>query len=68
MIQVYLLTPEQAESLIGVEFMPNNFFNPIQDADGNWIISQEEVNQSNIKWVKQLSMIDFNPIINPGPY
>lgn len=67
MIEVYLLTQEQAASLIGVEFIPSNFFNPIQDANGNWIISQEEVNQCSIKWVKQLPIIAYNPIINVGP-
>ena len=62
---VYQLTPEQADSLIGVEFMPDNIFNPIQDADGNWIISQEEVNQTTIEWIKELPQIEYNPIISP---
>jgi hypothetical protein len=61
---VYQLTPEQADSLIGVEFVPDNYFNPIQDADGNWIISQEEVNQTAIEWVKELPQIEHKPIIN----
>ena len=65
MIEVYLLTEEQAQSLIGVEYIPDNFFNPIQDANGNWIISQEEVQQCNIRWVKQLTTIEYNPIIYP---
>ena len=60
---VYLLTPEQAESLINVEVVPDNFFNPIQDADGNWIITEEEVSQTSIEWVKELPKIDYNPII-----
>jgi len=64
MIQVYQLTTEQADSLIGVEFMPDNIFNPIQDVDGNWIISQEEVNQTKIEWVKELPQIEYNPIVN----
>lgn len=63
MIQVHLLTEEQAQSLIGVEFMPYSFFNPIQDADNNWIISQEEVNQCSFKWVKELPLTPYNPII-----
>jgi hypothetical protein len=63
MIQVYQLTSEQADSLIGVEFVPDNYFNPIQDADGNWIISIEEVNQCSIEWVKLLPPIEYNPII-----
>jgi hypothetical protein len=65
---VYLLTPEQAESLINVEVIQDNFFNPIQDADGNWIISQEEVDQCNIRWVKSLPQIEYNPVIEKYPY
>jgi hypothetical protein len=60
---VYLLTSYQADSLRGVEFMPDNFFNPIQDANGNWIITEEEVSQTSIEWVKDLPQIQYEPII-----
>jgi hypothetical protein len=60
-MEVYLLTLEQAQSLIGIEFMPDNYFNPIQDADGNWIISIEEFEQCSITWVKELTLINYNP-------
>ena len=63
MIEVHLLTAEQAASLIGVEFLPYSYFNPIQDADGLWVITQEEVSQSTIEWVKTLPLIEFKPII-----
>jgi hypothetical protein len=56
------LTPEQAEQLKGIEFAPDNFFNPIQDADGNWIISIEEVEQTTIDWVKELPRIEYKPV------
>jgi hypothetical protein len=59
---VALLTPEQAEQLRGIEFAPDNFFNPIQDADGNFIISLEEVEQTSIDWVKELPRIEYKPI------
>jgi hypothetical protein len=62
MIEVHLLTAEQAASLIGVEFLPYSYFNPIQDADGLWVITQEEVNQCSIDWVKALPLITFKPI------
>jgi hypothetical protein len=61
---VYLLTPEQADSLKGVEVMPDNLFNPIQDANGNWIITDEEVSQTSIEWVKDLPQIEYEPIIH----
>jgi hypothetical protein len=56
------LTPEQAEQLKGIEFAPDNYFNPIQDADGNFIISLEEVEQTTIDWVKTLPRIEYKPI------
>jgi hypothetical protein len=62
MIQVYLLTQEQADSIRDIEFIPDNLFNPILDADGNWIISQEEVNQCSIEWVKLLPKIEYKPL------
>jgi len=61
---VHLLTEQEAQSLIGVEFIPDNYFNPIQDADGNWIISIEEVQQCSIDWVKLLPLITYKPIEN----
>jgi hypothetical protein len=63
MIQVALLTQQQAESLKGVEVVAGNFFNPIQDVDENWIISIEEVEQTSIQWVKELPLIEYKPII-----
>ena len=58
---VALLTQEQADSLLGVEFMEDNFYNPIQDDDNNWIISLEEVNQSTLEWLKDLPLIEYKP-------
>ena len=60
---VYLLTTYQANSIKGVEFMPDSYFNPIQDANNNWIITEEEVSQTSIEWVKDLPQIEYEPII-----
>lgn len=57
------LTAQQAESLQGVEVVPSNFFNPIQDAQGRWIISVEERDQCSIEWVKQCPEIEYEPVI-----
>jgi hypothetical protein len=64
MIQVALLTEQQAEQLKGIEVVPDNYFNPIQDANGNWIISLEEVDQCSIDWVKSLELIKYEPIVH----
>lgn len=62
---VYLLTESQKNKLIGIEFIPDNFYNPIQDIDKNWIISDQEVEQTtneNYLWVKDLPQIEYKPI------
>ena len=61
---VYLLTPAQKESLLDKCYFNHTFFNPIQDAEDNWIISQEEVSLAtydDILWVKDLPQIEYNP-------
>jgi hypothetical protein len=59
---VAVLTEKQATQLKGVEIVQDNYFNPIQDKNGNWIISLEEVEQCGIDWVKELPLINYEPI------
>ena len=43
------------------------FFNPILDVDGNWVISEQEINQcvnNEFYWLKNLKLSEFNPPIN----
>jgi hypothetical protein len=64
MIQVGLLTIEQKDSLVGQWYAPDSYFNPIQDAQDNWIISTEEMEQCvnvNYLWVKDLELIEYVP-------
>ena len=65
MILVAQLTEEQAVELSTIEFIPDTFFNPIQDINGTWIISVEEVEQCTIQWVKELPLIEYLPVPNP---
>lgn len=61
---VYLLTEEQKKSLEGKCYYNGIFFNPIQDADYKWVISEEEVENAEyeeILWVKDLPQIEYNP-------
>jgi hypothetical protein len=65
-MEVGLLTLEQKEELVGQQFAPDSYFNPIQDINDNWIISQEEMNQccnSQFLWVKDLPLIEYVPKI-----
>jgi hypothetical protein len=58
---VFQLTPEQAEQLRGTLYAADLYYNPIQDANDNWIVSVEEVGQCSIDWVKQLQAIEYIP-------
>jgi len=61
---VYLLTEQQKNSLIGKRYFSNSYFNPIQDINDNWIISEEEVltaDNEDILWVKDLEQIEYEP-------
>jgi hypothetical protein len=61
---VGLLNQEQKDSLVGQLYTDDSYFNPIQDADDNWIISTEEmINCTNeeFMWVKDLELITYVP-------
>ena len=71
MIQVGLLTQVQKDELIGQWYAPDSYFNPIEDADNNWVISQEEMSQCvnpNFLWVKDLPLIEYKPKPTPPPF
>jgi hypothetical protein len=64
MIYVYLLTDLQKDDLIGQWYAPDSYFNPIQDANDDWVISTEEVDQCvnpELQWVKDLPLIEYIP-------
>ena len=68
MIQVGLLTEVQKDELQGQWYAPDSYFNPIQDINNNWVISQEEMEQCvnpSFDWVKQLPLISYEPIPTP---
>ena len=69
-ILVALLTETQKNELIGQLYAPDSYFNPIQDADGNWIISTQEQEfcvNPDFLWVKNLPLIPYKPDPGPGP-
>ena len=67
-MKVRQITTEQKDLLIAQTWDGVQYFNPTQDADGNWFISNEEVNgcthESVNEWIHELVEIDYNPIIN----
>lgn len=62
--KVGVITPTQKDELIGQQWEPRSYFNPIQDCFDEWVISQEEI-EGNINpdfpWVNQLQLIDYCP-------
>lgn len=65
---VGLLTIVQKDELVGQQYTDDSYFNPIQDANDNWIISTEEMDFcTNVQfmWVKDLDLIPYNPKPNP---
>lgn len=61
---VYLLTEQQKELIVGKEYIKDSYFNPIQDINDNWIISEYEVlnaENEDILWVKDLEQIEYEP-------
>jgi hypothetical protein len=68
MIQVGLLTESQKNELLGQLYDEDSYFNPIQDANDDWIISVEEMEfcvNPEFQWVKDLPLIDYKP--KPSP-
>ena len=68
MIQVGLLTESQKDSLVGQLYDEDSYFNPIQDANYDWIISIEEMEfcvNPEFQWVKDLPLIDYKPKPEP---
>jgi len=56
------LTQAQRDSLVGVQFMPNTYFNlDLKDINNNYVIHETEINQCNIEWLKQLPLEVYEP-------
>ena len=62
-MKVAIVTENQKNLLVGQRFNQNSYFNPVQDADDNWVISYEEIQQCSSPlfwWIKDLTPIDYN--------
>jgi hypothetical protein len=60
MRQVAIITEEEKDKLIGRQFMTDVYFNPIQDLNGNWVISSEEIDQSEDKEIISFKDLRLN--------
>lgn len=63
-MEVYLLSEEQKDLLVGRKLDEVTYFNPTKDKDGFWFISIEEIQQCTkpeFNWINNLTPIVFNP-------
>ena len=62
MNKVAVITPAQKDELVGQEWEPLTYFNPIQDCYDEWVISEQEVEGNmnmSVPWVNELPLIDY---------
>jgi hypothetical protein len=63
-----ILTEEQKDSLIGVQYIQDVYYNPVLNIDGLWCLSVEEIDNTTDEeylWVKSLSLIPYFPQLPP---
>lgn len=66
----YKLNIQQKDLLIGNEFAPNQYFNPVPDINGDYFIFDGEVEgcvNEDFMWVKELPQAEYVPPINDMP-
>jgi hypothetical protein len=57
---IAIITESQKNTLLGQKYDGVQFFNPVQDVNGNWVISEEEVLNSSLEWLKALPLVNFD--------
>ena len=56
-MKVAFITEQQAQELVGKKFYQSMYFNPVQDKDNNWCISEQEIfynDNADVWWVSNL--------------
>ena len=66
----YKLITEQRDELVGQQFAPDQYFNPVPDIDGVYFIFEGEVEgciNEEFMWVKELPTEEYVPPIIKFP-
>jgi hypothetical protein len=61
-MKIAIITIEQKNTLDKQVLCPGMRFNPVQDVNQNWVISQQEIDQCTTEqfmWVKDLQLTDW---------
>lgn len=60
-VKAIKLTETEKGFLLNKQFIPDNFFGPFQDIDGNWCISEIEQKENinpNFWWLKTYEVVE----------
>lgn len=63
-MKVGRLTEQQRTDLQGVMYENDTYYNPSLDGSGEWFISTQEMDKSDLQWVKELPLVDY---VEPTP-
>jgi hypothetical protein len=69
-MEVVKITEEQKDQIEDQKFAIDSYFNPIEDADGNWIVSTIEQDlciHPDFQWIKKCPRIEYKPKPYPMP-
>ena len=67
---VGIITEIQKDELVDLKWTEDTYFNPVQDCNDNWVISEEEINgneNTSVSWVNSLPLVDYCPLPTPEP-
>lgn len=70
-MEVILLTLEQKKQIEGRKFTTDSYFLPIEDEDGNWVVStieQDLCTNPDFDWIKRCPRIEYKPKPMPNPF
>ena len=67
-MKVGRLTEGQKDSLTGLTYTDDTYYNPSLDGTGEWFISTQEMDKSDIQWVKELPLVDYVEPPQPSPF
>jgi hypothetical protein len=69
-MEVVKITQEQKDQIESQKFAVDSYFLPIEDADGNWIVSTIEQDlciHPDFQWIKKCPRIEYKPKPIPMP-
>jgi hypothetical protein len=61
-MNVALLTIHEKDLLVGQLYNIDSYFNPVQDCNNNWVITEFEINNNiypEFDWIEQLPLIEW---------